>query len=506
MTLLTDRYAEQIAGVLSCFDRLVITGTLPGLCYAEGMAAYLRAQGIRLFDLPRFAEPLRDELRQNAERCAAEAGLEIEFIRSARHFRKEDRIRELLEARGDHPGLVHIFSAMEPCTSFEPWHDKKTGKTTLRAKDAKCLHYYFYFLDAEFGLCYLRVPTWAPFRLQFYCNGHNWLAGQLREAGLAFTQCDNTFLTLADFARAQELADAFPVERLHRLLDRVARQFCPVLRHFESRYHWSLLQVEYATDVVFRQQEELRPLYDTLVRTAVHAVKPEHVATFLGRKLHPLYQDEVGNDFHTRIEGTRIKHHMGPAAIKLYDKQALVLRLETTVNDVSFFKHHRQVEHRDGTSETKLAPMQKTIYSLGALRELLTAANRRYLAFLSDLLDPSAGVKKVEKLAAPARQADRTYRGFNPFAKDDLDLFIALCRGEWQISGFQNRSLRRALPGKTGAQVSRLLKRLHAHGLIRKVGHTYKYYLTKFGQEVVLTALKLRELVVIPSLAGVRTA
>ena len=194
---------------------------------------------------------------------------------------------------------------------------------------------------------------------------------------------------------------------------------------------------------------------------------------------------------------------MGPAAIKMYDKQALVLRLETTVNDVSFFKHHRQVEHKDGTSETKLAPLQKTIYSLGALRELLTGANRRYLAFLSDLLDPSAGVKKVEKLTTPARKNDRTYRGFNPFDKGDLDLFVALCRGEWQISGFQNRGLRRALPEKTGPQVSRLLKRLHVHGLIRKVGHTYKYYLTKFGQEVVLTALKLRELVVIPTLAGV---
>ena len=34
---LTERYAERIAGVLSCYDRLVITGTLPTVCYAEGM-------------------------------------------------------------------------------------------------------------------------------------------------------------------------------------------------------------------------------------------------------------------------------------------------------------------------------------------------------------------------------------------------------------------------------------------------------------------------------------
>lgn len=506
MVLLTERYAKQIQGTVSCYDRLVISGTLPGLCHADGMASYLRAQGIRLFDFPRFAEPLRDEIRQNTERLAAEHGLEIEFIRSAKAFRKEERIREIIAARGNHPGLVHIFSAMEPCPSFEPWHDKKTGKTSLRYRDGKCLHYYFYFLDPEFGLCFLRVPTWAPFRLQFYCNGHNWLAGKLREEQIGFTQLDNTFITLTDFPRAQALADAFPVERLHRLLDRVAAQFCPVLRHFEARYHWSLMQVEYATDIVFRRQKDLRPLYDTLVRTAVHAVKAEHVATFLGRKLHPLYEDEVGNDFHTRIEGTRIKHHMGPVAIKLYDKQALVLRLETTVNDVTFFKHHRRVEHRDGTTETKLASMQKTIYSLGPLRELLTAANRRYLEFLSQLTDPSAGVKKLEKLSAPVHKDARSYRGFNPFDRDDLDLFVALCRGEWQISGFQNRSLRPRLPGKTGPQVSRLLKRLHVHGLIRKVGHTYKYYLTKLGQDIVLTALKLRELVVIPSLAGLPAA
>ena len=120
---------------------------------------------------------------------------------------------------------------------------------------------------------------------------------------------------------------------------------------------------------------------------------------------------------------------MGPVAIKLYDKQALVLRIETTVNDVSFFRHHRKVEHRDGTTDTKLAPMQKTIYSLGPLREMLTAANRRYLTFLSDLADPTAGVQQVERLAEPTRLDDRSYRGFNLCGADDHALFTALARG-----------------------------------------------------------------------------
>ena len=43
-------------------------------------------------------------------------------------------------------------------------------------------------------------------------------------------------------------------------------------------------------------------------------------------------------------------------------------------------------------------------------------------------------------------------------------------------------------------------QRLRAHGLLKKIGERYKYYLTKLGRIVVTTALKLRELFVIPSL------
>ncbi len=506
MIPLTERCSSQIHGVLSCFDRIVITGILPGICYADGMAKHLRSRNIRLFDYPRFAEPLRDEIRQNAEHVAQESGLQIEFIRSRGSFRKEARVQEMLGKRGQHPGLVHIFSAMEACPSFEPWHDKQTGRTYLKGREAKCLHYYFYFISEEFGLCYLRVPTWAPFRLQFYCNGHNWLARQLAREDIAFHQSDNTFLQVGNFERAQALANAFPVERLHRVLDEIAQRFCPALSHFNAEYHWSIMQAEYSTDIIFHRQSDLKPLYETLVRTAIHAVKPDNVATFFGRKLNGNYQDELGNNFHTRIEGTRIKHHMGPASIKMYDKQALVLRIETTVNDVTFFKHHRRVEHKDGTSETTLAPMRKTIHSLPALRELLMAANRRYLDFLSELLDPSAGLTRVEKISETVRKDERTYRGFNFFLKADFALFLALVRGEHNISGFRNAILQRLLPGMTGAQISRLLKRLRMHGLIKKIGHSYKYYLTAAGRQAILTALKLRELVVIPTLAGVPAA
>lgn len=499
---LLKRYNKQIGGVLSCFDRITITGTLPGVCYGFGMTTFIMSKGYRIFDYPRFAEPLRDELRANAERIAKENKLTIEFIRSANNFRKEERIGTILKERGDHPGLVHIFSAMETCGCFQPYYENQTNQAQLRYKEAKCLHYYFYFIDEEFGLCFLRVPTWAPFRLLFYCNGHNWLAGQLKNQGIGFTQLDNTFNQIEDWSKAQIIADSFPVQSLHRALDRFAKAYCPVSRHFSTTYHWSLHQTEYSTDVVFKTQKDLAPLYESLSRTAVLAVKPEHIATFLGRKLDGRFKGELGNQFQTRIQGTCIHHHMGPASIKLYDKFGLILRIETTVNDVTFFRNHRTVEHRDRTSESKVAPMRKNIYSLPPLRGILLAANHRYLDFLSDLADPTAGVRVIENLARPVKKNGRTYRGFNLFSPQDLNAITTLFRGEGMIRGITNSMIRRILSHMTAPQVSRLLKRMHLHGLIKKVGKTYRYYLTKSGRKILLTALKLRELVVIPSLAG----
>lgn len=500
MELLTERHADEIAGVLSCYDRIRIVGTLPGLCYAGGMTAYLYAHEIRVFDYPRFAEPLRNALRENAERLATEHGLQIEFIRK-RNFRKEDKIKKVLRERGEHPGLVWIFSAMEPCPAYRPWYDKQKGKAYLRPDDGKCLHYYFYFIDEQLGLCYVRVPTWCPFGLQIYLNGHHWLAAQLRQLQVGFTLLDNAFVHLTDWTVAQAVAHNCRVESIHSKLDQFAQRYCPVLARFDLRYHWSVDQAEYATDIVFRRQEDLQALYGHLTRTAIHAVKAENVATFLGRKLHGNYQDEMGNRFNIRIEGARIKHTMGPVSIKMYDKFALILRLEVTVNDVSFFPHYRPVEQRDGHRVTKWTTMKKSIYSLPALAAACQAANRRYLEFLSTLEDPRAGVDKLEKISQTVSDHDRSYPGFNLFDEQDQLLLQALARGEYNIRGLQNRTLRPHLAGKSSGQVSRLLKRLRVHGLLKKVGRTYRYYLTQLGKEVILTGLKLKELVLIPQLA-----
>jgi hypothetical protein len=143
------------------------------------------------------------------------------------------------------------------------------------------------------------------------------------------------------------------------------------------------------------------------------------------------------------------------------------------------------VEHRDGSESKKLAQMKKGIYSLSALRQLLFAANRRYIEFISAIDDPGTGIRKLDKLSKTIVESERSYKGFNLFDDEDQLLFGAMASGEFTISGFQNKHLRDKLHGKSSAQISRTIKRLHVHGLIRKIGHTYKYYLSKLGSQLI---------------------
>jgi hypothetical protein len=507
MANLIDRHRDRIEGVLSCFDRVLIQGTLPSVCYAEAMSTTLDGRGIKLFDYAtEFAQPFREAIRARAERVASEEGIEVEYIKKPRGFRKEDRIREIVAKRGDHPGLVHVFSVMELCSSYRPWHNKQTGMNYLRPDGGKCVYYYFYFIDEVLGLCFLSVPTWCPFRAQFYFNGHNWLASKLRKAHVSFEMRDNAFAKISNWQKAQDVSDSLTVTEIHARMDAAVARYVPDLAPL-GRYHWSIAQAEYATDIVFRSADDLAPLYDHLLRTAIHVVKFSDIATFLGRPPDQPGNQQIGGDFSIRIHGTRVRHYLGPASIKMYDKHGFILRVETTTNDVTFFRHHRMVEQRDGKRVMKLAYLKKSIYSLCPdLLSLSRAANDRYIQFLSAIDDPTPGIKALSKISDSVKEREHRYRGFNFFDDEDQTLFEVLCRGEYFIQGFRNRALREHLGGFRSSQVSRLLKRLRLHGIIKKVGKTYKYYLTEFGRHVALAGLTLKNLFLVPEFAAAALA
>ena len=136
---LVERYAKQIAGVLGCFDRLVVTGTLSEIAHPEAMDAFLHREGFRAFDIGLFAGPLRQRIRDHAVELARAAGIEIEYLSRSKGVRKEDLVAKVLARRGRHPGLVHIISVVESCAAFKPWRNPKKGQPGLRMQTKQVL-------------------------------------------------------------------------------------------------------------------------------------------------------------------------------------------------------------------------------------------------------------------------------------------------------------------------------------------------------------------------------
>ncbi len=536
---LTQRYAGEIAGELSCFDRVVFFGTFKAIGWPEAMGEYLHREGIGLLEYGKtHANALRLEVAEHIRSKAKQAGLEI--IQVNHGERKEAVVERLLEKRGRHSGVVCILGAMERCRCYKVGKDREKGFLRLEAGPGKCQHYYVYFIDEEFGLCHLRIPTWAPFRLQACgnrgradacanvtwapfrlqaCgNGHEWLERQLRAEGIKFTKEDNCFTHVGDYAAAQALAMKFDPQRLHTMLGKMAAAWVAVYDRFGAGLHWSIAQAEWATDIIFKKETVLHGLYREIVRTAALEVECADIYRFFGKRPTVRGAAERSSRFQTLVQGTRLKHTLGPTSLKMYDKARRVLRIECTTHDITSFTHYRQVEPRrsagrkvsagssgpgSGSGRTQHAPMRRTIYSLPALAAAMEAATQRYLLFISQWPDRTKERHELCAVSAPARdQNQRSHRGLNFFHREDLQFLQAILRGEHQIGGLRNRTLQAHLPGWKPQKIGRTLRRFRALKLLKRVHGTWKYYLTHRGLSVLVAGRQVTERVILPALAA----
>ena len=170
---------------------------------------------------------------------------------------------------------------------------------------------------------------------------------------------------------------------------------------------------------------------------------------------------------------------------KIYDKFGLVLRIETTTNDVSAFKHYRKVEHQHRPATYGLAPLKKNIYSLNDLREILRGCNRRYLEYLSSLDDFSAGIRALDRLTQPRPINGRNVRGLNFFSRVEQTLLAALQLPAFNIAGLRRADLLPRLSQCSPATLTRQLARLRRLHVIKRVAGTYRYYLTRTGRAAI---------------------
>jgi hypothetical protein len=496
MKRFVHHYSSMYHGVLSCFDRVVFKGYLP-VVRPEVLERLLGHDGLLIKDFGRFVQQHSARILQHAQAMAQRTGRPMIYLQGRQ--RKEDLVQKMVRGEGLREGLVCILRTVEPCSSFHLARGK--GRPRLVSARRKCLTFYFYFLDREMGLMHVRIQSWFPLTIQVCVNGHELLARKLDRHNIAYRKEGNAFTWIADMRRAQRFADRLVRIPWHRRLRRFALQVNPLLGDVLKGmdYYWVTDQAEYATDVMFENPASLKPLYEQWLKHATLYFSAEDVLTFLGRKLHGNFQGEVLTDSKKkRWPGARVKHRVKENWIKMYDKHGCVLRIETVINQPREFKVRRQGT-RQGRTVTDWFPLPKGVAHLFRYAQIAQAANGRYLDALSTVAPPPREAKLMQRLAQPARRAKRSFRGFNPALKEDVELFAALLRGEHAIHGIRNQSLRELLFGESrdpalrrrqANRVSRLLKRLHVHGLTAKIPHTRRWRLTAHGAVVITTILK----------------
>jgi hypothetical protein len=495
------RHASKITGVLKGFDRLLFRGHLGRLNFAEGVESFLRSQGAMKKDFGEFAEQVTAMIRQEAESVATAFCRPATYLESST-VRKEDVARRLLREHPVDGGLVCILSCVEPCMTWQVFRSKEAKTQELRRRPGKCLHYYFYFLDPEFGWSHVRIQTWMPYTVQICINGREWLARQLDAAGMEYRRADNCFLSLGDVDRAQQIMDRMVSMPWRRALDRYISIVSPVLDLIAAQclgsYRWSVHQCEVATDVMFKSAAMLGALYPSLARFAITDLDSRDTMRFLGKHLTETYRGEIITSYKRRPEGICVRHSAGGNSIKMYDKQGAVLRIETTTNKPAEFKSRRRAEG-DPDSERKMRPLRKGIPDLKARVQVSLDANDRYLDSLATV-DSSRKVEDVlTKVSSSAEIGGRKVRALMPCADPDVTLLRAISRGEFITNGFRSRDIMPVLYGpvpsdpdarrKLTSKLSRHLRLLRAHGVIQKLAGTHRYRLTKAGRTLITATL-----------------
>jgi hypothetical protein len=330
--------------------------------------------------------------------------------------------------------------------------------------------------------------------------------------GLRYVQQGNCFPWIEDFVRAQQCLK----RQLETNWAQLLQDFVPALNpaheeifaRFPAEYYWTCHQSEWATDIVFREADFLKRLMSVLTPHGMLRFSSADVLRYFGKRVNqsgaiPAYfNGQLQTNFKEYREGERVKYWLEGNSTKFYDKayseQGSVLRAaETTLNNVSIFRSYRP---KEGGPEDDLQwrQMRKGIADLNRRAEVSQHVNDRLVNALARVDDS----RKLEELTAPLQQAvkwnGRRVRALRPWA-EDKDLLLAVNHGGFLINGFRNRDLQALLysqPAETkieqrrrSAAISRKLRMLRAHGVIRKVPCTHRYNVAEDARTILVAIL-----------------
>jgi len=476
---------------------MIINGYILQLCNYRQFLYYLIQNNVMLKDFNRFAADQTDLLCRYIEAYIKDNGVGLKYLDSGK-LDKNELARREYEANPLKTGLVAAFSAVELCRTMTVKPNKASKLLEVASRPSKCKHYYFYYNDAEFGWMFLKIQTWFPYNAQIYMNGREYMSRLFSKNDIPFEMYSNSFSYLGDFSKAQDLADGILNKKMSDSFDGMVNKvncLLPAIKEvFHHSYYWCIDQCEFATDINFKNRDDLSIFYKTLVETSFFTFSSNDIYSFFGRnvdRISSFKNGEIVCDLRRRYQGYRIKFKINNNQVKMYDK-GNNLRIEVTINNPSDFKVLKTIETMEGgeiVQTKKWVPMGKSVANLYRYAEISRAIIKRYIEALPVIDLDKVPVKDIEAASVSKETNGKRFSGFNLLSNESTRLLRAIASGDFVINGFDNKSIRSRLfedcnRPKVINKTRRIFSRLRAHGLIKKVPRKNRYYLTDRGRGI----------------------
>jgi hypothetical protein len=477
----------------SCFDRLILNGYVNKLQMPGSVIWFLRDHR-RLGPLSRqvFSGIAADYHDWVTDFAATEG---IDIVQPPRDARREDLVGPYFDKRRGRPGLAVILKAREP--ERLAVHYARSGAVALTRRWVQL--YYFYLQDPDAGRLFVRVCPYFPFNISVWMNGHDWLAGRLRNEGIGFRQRDNSFTACDNPERLQELSDGFGAQDIRDVVEPWLTRLVPFFTDEERRrgfrHQLYMGQVEYCHNLVFHQRACLDRLFGRLMDLNREIGHPKKLAVIFGRgRFHP---DTRTGETQLKVTPLRtpvISVGFKGTFIKQYAKEGALLRTETT------------------SYQLKDLSVNKGIDNLGRAREVLSQNNERYLEAQQDVLETYVDRGQLQQLRQPS--VSPTGRRTPGLRLDDPRLLAVLqalvsfvhlvgkgCFRTAALLADVRQALAQSEYGL--AQLRYDLGKLRAKGLVKRLSGSQEYQLTAEGYRLGVLYLKLYQRLYGPLTAGI---
>lgn len=311
----------------------------------------------------------------------------------------------------------------------------------------------------------------------------------------------NKFMHIEDYHRAQRLLDRQLDTRWERMLEGFLAEAFPAKEAIVGphlSYYWTLWESEWATDLIFPSPKDIAPITDSLLHHAFMTGTGDRVLRYLDRplKLDGTPRADMAHEVTSRLldfhDGLRVRHWVDTNSVKAYN-ELNVFRIEMTMNQPGMFRVHRHTQGQVGTEPKRRLPLRKGVADIAIRAQVSQDVNERFMDNLAAARCETPVRNLLDDVVKPFTKDGRRVRALDLTGKDRA-LLQALDDPKFCIEGLANRDLREKLQNANGykgmsekqlsAKISRQLRLLRDHGLIRKLPRQKRYILTTKGREL----------------------